>query len=156
MFRRRLRLFQASGLIALRSSRGRLRRWKHITTRRESSFWTLKKIQYDWVKAIVTFSLKLIPGWFDFVERLLLLGALKYLEDTRNNWFVTIVYLVSLIVFYLYLQALLYNFPFDRFLPRELTKNQRVAYLFSLMVAGLLLFIINLALNSVLAAFAIK
>jgi hypothetical protein len=123
MFRRRLRLFQASGLIALRSSRGRLRRWRPITTRRESSFWAVKKTQFDWVKAIITFSLKLIPGWFDFVEKLLVLGALKYLEDTRNNWFVTTVYLASLMVFYLYLQALLYNFPFDRFLPHELTKK---------------------------------
>jgi hypothetical protein len=124
--------------------------------KREQSFWAVKKTERGWVETLDSFSLKLTPAWFDFVERLLLLGALKYLLDHGNNWFVTTIYLISLAVFFFYLQALLYSFPFDRFLPEKWKKSTRFASIFSLTVAAILLYAIKLVLNSVVAAFVIK
>jgi hypothetical protein len=126
------------------------------TNKPEPSFLALKKTDYEWIKTQDAFSLKWAPAWFDFIERLLILGALRYLEERGNNWIVTIIYLLSYAAFYFYLQALLYNFPFDRFLPQGWIKNGRVAYLFSVAVAAIVLFLIYLTLNSVVAAIAVK
>jgi hypothetical protein len=126
------------------------------SNKREASFWTAKKSEYEWAKTIDAFFLNLTPAWFDFVTKLLLLGALKYLKDHENNWLVTIIYAFSFIIFYFYLQSILYNFPFYRFLPESWIKNDRFAFGFSIIVAGILLLVINLMLNSVVAAFAVK
>lgn len=125
-------------------------------TDKQKSFWTVKKSEYEWVKTIDAFSLKVAPDWFDFVGKLLMLGALKYLKNQGNNWFVAAIYVLSLAFFYLYLQSLLYRFPFDRFLPGVLIKHNRFASIFSLAVAGLLLLTINYTLNSAVAALATK
>jgi hypothetical protein len=84
------------------------------TNKQQSSFWTVKKTEYGWIKAQDAFALKVAPAWFDFVGRLLILGALRYLMDHENNRFVTIIiYVLSLGIFYFYLQSLLYNFPYQ-------------------------------------------
>ncbi len=126
------------------------------SNKQDTSFWTVKKTEYGWIKAQDAFALKVADAWFDFVGRLLILGALRYLMDHGNSRFVTIIYVLSLGILYFYLQSLLYNFPFHRFLSERLIKNGRIASGFSIIVAGLLLFIIYLVLNSVVAALATK
>jgi len=129
---------------------------KQKSDKRKVSLWTIKKNESEWIRITDTFFIKFTPSWFGFVEKLLILGALKYLKDHGDNWFVTIVYGLSFVIFYFYLQSLLYNFPFYRFLPEAFIKNDRFAYIFSITVAGILLSIIYFVLDSVVAAFAIK
>lgn len=94
------------------------------------------------------------PKWFEFVEMLFLLGGLDYLAEQTKHLFIDIVSAASYFFLYFYLQSVLCNFPFYRFLPTKLIKGDKFAYRFSGIVGGILLLIVYLSLNSIISLFS--
>ena len=125
---------------------------------RKRSIWTLFKSDHEveLIREQDNFFFRATSSWFKFVGWLLILGGLDYLGSQTKHWFIHALYGISLIFLYFYLQSFLFNFPFYRFLPEKLVKNDKFAYRFSITVGGVLLIAIYFLLNSVIKLFAVK
>ncbi len=110
---------------------------------RVSTWWDVKKTEAERIEDMDTFFLKYTPLWFEFIGWIILLGALKYIEQTSQSKWVGLIYILSFLGLYFYLQALLYNFPFFKFLPSKFIKSERFAFVFSITTAGISLFILH-------------
>lgn len=108
-----------------------------------STWWDVKKTEAEWIEATDSFFLKYTPLWFKFVGWLILLGVLKYIEQASHSKLVGLIYALSFLGLYFYLQALLYNFPFFKFLPSKFIRSERFAFIFSITTAALLLFLLH-------------
>lgn len=107
------------------------------------TWWGVKKTEAECIEATDSFFLKYTPLWFKFIGWLILLGALKYIEQISHSKLVGLIYALSFLGLYFYLQALLYNFPFFKFLPSKFIRSERFAFIFSITTAALLLFLLQ-------------
>jgi len=108
-----------------------------------STCWDINKTEAEWIEATDSFFLKYTPQWFKFVGWLILLGVLKYIEQITRSKLIGLIYAFSFLGLYFYLQALLFNFPFFKFLPPRFIRARGFAFIFSITTAGLLLFLLH-------------
>jgi len=111
-----------------------------------STWWGIKKTEADWQNAIDSFFLNFTPKWFTFLGWLLTLGVLKYFYQKTNSRGVSLLYGVSFITLLFFLQSTFFRFPFYKFLPSKFVSSERFAFGFSIIVAGILLFFLQVYL----------
>ncbi len=123
---------------------------------RKESIWELAKPANEQrlIEEMDAFFLSATPRWFDFVSWLLMLGALKYLDDTAQHWLIRTVFALSWIFFYFYLQRCLYNFPFYRLVPGRWINSDKFAFVFSISVGAAILVVVNLSLDTIVELIA--
>jgi|SRR3989344_3726468 len=123
---------------------------------RKESIWELGKVANEkrLIREMDTFFFKATPKWFNFISWLLMLGVLKYLDSTAQHWLIRVAFVLSWIFFYFYLQSFLFRFPFYRLVPNKWIRTDRFAYVFSITVGAVILFVIYLSLDSIIEIIA--
>lgn len=121
------------------------------------TWWSAKKTEAEWQKTIDYFFLNFTPKWFTFLGWLLILGVLKYIDlETDSRW-ISLIYGISFMTFFFFLQSAFYNFPFYKLLPEKFIISKRFAFVFSIVTAGaLLIFIQVYLLEHIIARLAIR
>lgn len=122
-----------------------------------STWWNAKKTEAEWIEITDKFFLNIAPKWFTFISWLIMLGILKYIDQISESRWISLLYGISFMLMYFYLQSLLYNFPFYKLLPKKLVLSKRFASVFSIIFAGIILFFIYFfLLEKVIEQLAIK
>jgi uncharacterized membrane protein (DUF373 family) len=95
----------------------------------------VKKNEYGWQKAVDNFWLAVTPKWFEFLNWIVLLGLFHFLSDYTKDWKIKIVYLVSNIALYFFLQSFFFNLHFEGI---PFLKNKTAKRLFSLIIGAII------------------
>lgn len=121
------------------------------------TWWGVKKTEAEHQGDIDNFYFTFVPKWFTFINWLLALGVLNYVEARTTSLWVSVIYVVSFVFLFMFLQTSFYNFPFYKLLPSKLLRSKRVAFLFSLISAfAISLFIQLYLLNHIISELSIK
>jgi hypothetical protein len=94
-----------------------------------------KKTEADWQKTLDIFWTKATPQWFQWLEWILILGAIAFLTEKTQNITLDIVSGISYIALFFYLQSFFFSLEFHGF---PLLRSERAKRLVSLIVSGLL------------------
>ena len=122
-----------------------------------ATWWSVKKTESEHQDDIDNFYLTFVPKWFTFINWLLALGVLNYVETRTTSLWVKGIYAVSFIFLFMFLQTSFYNFPFYKVLPSGLLRSNRAAYLFSFIIAAALALFLQLyLLKHIIAELSIK
>lgn len=129
----------------------------NITPEELHTWWRIKKTEVEHLDDIDNFFLTFVPKWFTFIGWLLALGVLNYVEARTTSLWVSVIYALSFVFLFMFLQTSFYNFPFYKLLPPELLRSRRVAFLFSLISAfAVSLFLQLYLLKHIIAELSIK
>ena len=94
-----------------------------------------KKTEAEWLRTLDDFWMKATPKWFEWLEWLLILGAIQFLAKQTQNTVLRVVSATSYAALFFYLQSFFFSLEFYGF---PLTKSERVRRLLSLVLSGIL------------------
>lgn len=94
-----------------------------------------KKTEYEWQKAFDGFLLSYIPKWYEFLNWIVLLGIFNFLTDLTKDWKIKILYIISNVGLFFYLQSYFFNIHIT---GTQLIKSKAAKRFFSLFIGGLI------------------
>ena len=95
----------------------------------------VKKTEAEWQKALDDFWMKATPQWFEWLEWLLILGAIHFLAEQTQSVILRLVSATSYAALFFYLQSFFFSLEFHGF---PLIKSERVRRLMSLVLSAIL------------------
>ena len=98
------------------------------------------------------FWVKATPTWFKILGWVLIIGAIKSLYTILNAWPIRIVYAISYLALFMYLQAYIYNLDFKL----SFIKNKRSKRAVSMFLSFLLLLLILELVNTTITGLNIS
>jgi hypothetical protein len=120
------------------------------------SLWSVKKTEAEWIQATDDFGIRFAPKWFELLKWVFIIAALHFAAMKTRSTFVSLLETLSNGALFLYLQAVLYDIPFYRLLPRPLIRTHEFARVFSFLTAGLLLWLLWRTLPRIIQQLAEK
>lgn len=106
-----------------------------------------KKTETQWQSSVDEFWLKVTPLWFDWLQWILVLGAISFLAKQTENRILIFVSGISRFALFFYLQSLFYSIEFKGF-PIKSRRWQRII---SLVISGVLSYGIWYLLSSLIS-----
>lgn len=97
-----------------------------------------KQTEAQWNKTFDDFWKKVIPHWFTWLEWVIIIGAIKFLANQTHNIVLVIIYTVSYLGFFFYLQSFFYSIEFSGF---SYIKSLKIRRLISILLSGIFLLI---------------
>ncbi len=107
-----------------------------------------KKTEAEWTETFDAFWRKFIPLWFDWLGWVLILGAVKYLGEQTNSPILKLIYVLSNIGLFWYLNAVFSLFRFRGF---RFIKSDAQRHLASLVLSGLSAYVVWWLLDRVVS-----
>lgn len=71
-----------------------------------------KNSESEWQNKVDKLWLSAAPKWFEWVGWLLIMSVLSYVEQTTSNVAVSIIYLISFLLLWMYFQSFFFQFEF--------------------------------------------
>jgi len=92
------------------------------------------------------FWIKFVPKWFDFLNWIVLLGIFHFLAEYTKNWTLKVIYAVSMIGLWMYVQSHLFNIHFEGI---PFIKSERTEWLISLIIAAVVPLVVFILLSNI-------
>lgn len=94
-----------------------------------------RKTELEWQKSIDKFYLTYIPKWFEFLNWIILLGIFNFLSSLTKDWRLNLIYIVSNLSLFFYLQSYFYNIHIEGLPFIQKAKSKRII---SVIISGLI------------------
>jgi len=104
----------------------------------------------EWIRWLDKTALKYVPKWYEFLNWVVLIGLLKFLSETSDNWKLKLIYGISMAGMFWYLQGYFYSLEFDGI---PFIKKESIKRIISFTISGLLAIGTYIFLQSVIPLF---
>jgi hypothetical protein len=121
-----------------------------VTTEEITIDFTTKKTELGWIQLLDRTAINYVPKWFNFLNWVVILGLLNYLSSTSNDWKVKLIYALSMIGLFIYLQGYFYSIKFIGF---PVIRNEKFKVLISSFISGIFLYMAYYFIDGVIPIF---